>query len=352
MDKQNLKIKIGDLEFKNPLFCGSAEHFIEEAGIKKAVEEGAAVVVAKSTNESENAKTQLDKTDYALIDSSLNNISWGLGSDMSTGLIGRSGLVNLDSKEWLKKISELDNWAEKKHSYVAASIIPRNMSSLEELAKEADQLGIRILEINIGAPHASEMKSEIETVTEEKKVSEIVMTVRRVFNGSLWLKLGSTSENVSKLCMAAKSSGADAVVMIGRMMAMFPDLDSMMPTLRTNVAYGGRWALPITCRWLSESRKMVGDDFPLIGTNGARDGCDIARMMLSGASGVQITSSIFTKGFEVISKSLLELSEYLESKGTTAEELIGLTADRVEAYDTQNTRPEIWKEFVPKDALD
>ena len=114
MDKQNLKIKIGDLEFKNPLFCGSAEHFIEEAGIKKAVEEGAAVVVAKSTNESENAKIQLDKTDYALIDSSLNNISWGLGSDMSTGLIGRSGLVNLDSKEWLKKISELDNWAEKK----------------------------------------------------------------------------------------------------------------------------------------------------------------------------------------------------------------------------------------------
>ena len=226
------------------------------------------------------------------------------------------------------------------------------MNSLEELAKEADQLGIRILEINIGAPHASEMKSDIETVTEEKKVSEIVMTVRRVFNGSLWLKLGSTSENVSKLCMAAKSSGADAVVMIGRMMAMFPDLDSLKPTLRTNVAYGGRWALPITCRWLSESRKMVGDDFPLIGTKGARDGYDIARMMLSGASGVQITSSIFTNGFQVISKSLLELLEYLDKKGITAKELIGQTADRVESYDTQNARPEIWKEFVPKDALD
>jgi hypothetical protein len=24
----------------------------------------------------------------------------------------------------------------------------------------------------------------------------------------------------------------------------------------------------------------------------------------------------------------------------------------VESYDTQNARPEIWKEFVPKDALD
>ena len=102
-----------------------------------------------------------------------------------------------------------------------------------------------------------------------------------------------------------------------------PDLDSMVPTLRTNVAYGGRWALPITCRWLSESRKMVGDDFPLIGTNGARDGYDIARMMLSGASGVQITSSIFTNGFEVISKSLLELLEYLENKGISAKSLLG-----------------------------
>ena len=67
---------------------------------------------------------------------------------------------------------------------------------------------------------------------------------------------------------------------------------------------------------------------------------------------MQITSSIFTNGFQVISKSLLELLEYLENKGISAKELIGQTADRVEAYDTQNARPEIWKEFVPKDALD
>ena len=51
-------------------------------------------------------------------------------------------------------------------------------------------------------------------------------------------------------------------------------------------------------------------------------------------------------------RSLLELLEYLENKGISAKELIGQTADRVEAYDTQNARPEIWKEFVPKDALD
>jgi len=61
MDKQNLKIKIGDLEFKNPLFCGSAEHFIEEAGIKKAVEDLFDVKVDNVTTATQKGKTKRNR---------------------------------------------------------------------------------------------------------------------------------------------------------------------------------------------------------------------------------------------------------------------------------------------------
>ena len=76
MDKKKLEIDIGDIKLKNPIICGSAEHFIEKAGIMNAINMGAAAVVAKSSNESNAAKIQLDKTDYSLIDSKLDNINW------------------------------------------------------------------------------------------------------------------------------------------------------------------------------------------------------------------------------------------------------------------------------------
>ncbi|MAD28067.1 MAG: dihydroorotate dehydrogenase, partial [Woeseiaceae bacterium] len=68
MGNVKLNINIGDLELKNPIICGSGEHLIEEAGILMALKSGASMVIAKSANESESARKQLHKTDYAMID--------------------------------------------------------------------------------------------------------------------------------------------------------------------------------------------------------------------------------------------------------------------------------------------
>jgi dihydroorotate dehydrogenase len=39
---------------------------------------------------------------------------------------------------------------------------------------------------------------------------------------------------------------------------------------------------------------MLGNEYPLIGTNGVRSGEDVVRMILSGATAVVMTSAIFT----------------------------------------------------------
>ena len=265
MDKKKLKIDIGDIKLKNPIICGSAEHFIEKAGIMNAINMGAAAVVAKSSNESNVAKIQLDKTDYSLIDSKLDNINWNEKKDIDTSLFGRSGLIQLETEEWLNKISILDNEAAKENAFVIASLIPSDLDCLIKYAEIANNLGIRILEVNIGAPHGVELDEEIKIIRKEDIVKEIVKNVRDVFKGSLWIKIAGVTENVIEISAASKEQGADAVVMIGRMMAMIPDIESMDPILGTNGAYGGRWALPITCRWLSETRKMLGNEYPLIG---------------------------------------------------------------------------------------
>jgi hypothetical protein len=138
---------------------------------------------------------------------------------------------------------------------------------------------------------------------------------------------------------------------MGRFMAFLPDVETLAPVLRTPAAFGGPWALPLTCRCLALSRKRLGSAFPLIGTNGARSGLDLARFLLAGASAVEMTSAIFTGGFGVVDRALADFRAYLERQGRSAQNLVGVAADALETYQEQTTRPEYWKRFVPAGGL-
>jgi dihydroorotate dehydrogenase len=181
-------------------------------------------------------------------------------------------------------------------------------------------------------------------------VRTIVSRVRAAVKIPLWFKLTGQSEDVAALTLAAKEAGADAVTVMGRFIAFLPDVESFAPTLGTNAAFGGPWALPLTCRWLAQSRRAVGKSFPLLGTNGARTGLDIARFLLSGASAVQVTSAVFTGGFGVMTRMRDDFAAYLDRKQISATALIGRAADQQGSYAEQQSRPGYWEQFVVPEA--
>ncbi|MGN6460450.1 MAG: hypothetical protein ACTHLY_04510, partial [Pseudolabrys sp.] len=90
--------------------------------------------------------------------------------------------------------------------------------------------------------------------------------------------------------------------------------------------------------------------FPLLGTNGARTGLDIARFLLSGASAVQVTSAVFTGGFGAGTSIRDDFASYLERQQVTARELIGSAADQFGTYAEQQSRPGYWEQFVVPEA--
>jgi len=128
---------------------------------------------------------------------------------------------------------------------------------------------------------------------------------------------------------------------------MLPDVDTLAPTLGTSGAYGGPWALPIVCRFLALSRRAVGPDYPLVGTNGARSGADIARFALAGASAVELLSVVMQEGFSAITRILTELDSLLVSRNLAFEHLIGRAADTLAPYAAQTPHPDRWRAFVP-----
>jgi dihydroorotate dehydrogenase (NAD+) catalytic subunit len=337
-----LTTRIGGLTLPNPVICGSGEPVMTEAGIRAALAAGAAGVIAKSVNERPEAARQLDLADYITLD---------IGGGRS--LFNRSGLTFRDTAEWFGAIAALDREAATNGRFVAASIVLASAEGAVTIAGQARLAGLRVFELNVGAPHASEASpGAIAQETDPERLRALVASVRRATEGmALWVKLTGLSANLPALAVAARDGGADAVCMMGRFMAMIPDLETFAPVLGTSAAYGGGWALPIVCRFLALSRRAVGTEFPLLGTNGVRSGADVARMALAGASAIEALSVVMHEGFGAITRIIAELDAFLAARELPFAALVGQTADRLAGYGAQSADPDRWRRFVPPETL-
>jgi dihydroorotate dehydrogenase (NAD+) catalytic subunit len=348
----DLSIEVGALHLKNPLIAGAAEHLIEEAGVRRALDAGAAVVVMKSTNEVEAAKVQLDCAEYAAFDESWQQIAWNASAPASAFIACRSGLYPGAFAQWLETVARLDREAAKRDAYVAASIILGDLDHALKMARQVEAAGLRLLELNIGTPYASQAaKGAVATELLPERVAMIVRAVREAVSMPLWVKISGQSERVPELARAAFTAGADSVVMAGRLLGLIPDLETMTPHLGTTLGVGGYWNLPLTCHWLALSRAAVGRDRPLIATNGIQSGLDIARVMLAGASAAEISSAVMLRGFDLIERSLAELKDYLARKNVNAHDLIGRAADSRKTFAEMPRLAGNWRNYVPRDAL-
>jgi len=344
-----LSTNIGQLTLKNPVICGAGEQTMTAEAIRAALATGAGAVVAKSTNASQAAKDQLDKTDYVLLDAQWNRLPWNFQPPAEASLFGRSGLVQRGFDEWLEELVVLDRDARLQDAYVIPSLILSDLEQCVAFAQRIEQAGLRGLELNIGAPHGEEAaKGAIVLERGAARIEAIVRRLREATTLHLWIKLTGQSEDVVGLAQAARRGGADSVVMMGRFMGFLPDLESGRPLLGTSAAIGGSWALPLTARWLMLTRKAMGDDYPLIATNGARTGLDVARFLMAGASATEMTSAVFTGGYSVLEKAINELEAYLVSRDATVQQLLGSAADQVQTYQQQASRPGWWEQFAPK----
>lgn len=350
--RADLSIPLGALRLKNPVICGSGEHVLTAAGIRAGLRAGAAVVVAKSVNETQAARDQLARTDYALVAADRSREPWDTPRWRDASLLCRSGLQPIATDAWIETIAALDREARAHDAFVAGSIILAQLDAALDIARKMEAAGLRLIEFNVGAPYGDEAGGAIVTERAADRIREQVRAMRAAVRVPVWVKLTGQSENVAALALAAKEGGADAVVMIGRSLGLLPDLDSHDPLLGTNLGYGGGWALPLTCYWLARSRKAVGRDYALIGTNGARSGADVARMMLAGAHAAELCTAVMTGGFGVIGAAIETLRSYLDGRGMHARELIGVTADRVKSFAELPMREQAWQGFVPRETLD
>lgn len=343
-----LETKIGRTRLKNPVIAASAEQSIEPAGMIAAIRSGAGAVVTKSINESDAARDQLQRAEYAVLDDYWRPLEWNAKAPRGAFLATRSGLYPHSYERWMEESVALQKEAKANDCVLVPSVILSGLDRTLEMAKEIEASGFEVFELNIGTPYATEAsKGAVSTELQIERVTDIVKAVRGVIKIPLWIKVTGQSERVPDLADAAYKAGADSVVMAGRLLGMLPDLDTQEPYLGTSLGVGGAWNLPLTCHWLALSRARVGKDKPLIGINGVVDGYDVARMMLAGASAAGMASAVMLRGFELLTESVKQFDGYLAKKGMNATDLIGLAADKRKLFYETPLRTDNWRNYVP-----
>jgi dihydroorotate dehydrogenase len=343
-----LETKVGPVTLKNPVIAGSAEHLIDAEGVRRALAAGAGAVVVKSVNESSAARDQLQRAEYMVLDEAWRPVPWGPQAPACATIACRSGLTPQPFDAWLEQTVTLDREARARDAYAVASVIVAELAAAVDMARRIEQAGLRVLELNIGTPYASvAAKGAVSTELEPDRVRGIVTAVRRAIKIPLWVKLTGQSERVPDLAASAFDAGADSVVMAGRLLGLVPDLDSFEPMLGTTLGVGGYWNLPLTCHWLALTRAKLGPARTLIATNGAQSGHDVARMMLAGASAVEISSPVMLRGFGVLSDAVAQLEEFLRRKGVRAADLVGVAADRRRTFADMQLRQNNWRNYIP-----
>jgi dihydroorotate dehydrogenase (NAD+) catalytic subunit len=341
--------RIGRTQLRNPVIAGPADHFIDDEGVRRALKTGVGAVVLKSVNETQNAKDQLESAEYLALDEHWRPVPWGRDAPRATTIANRTGLGPKSFEQWLDSAIRLDREARTHDAVAVASIIFASMDHALSMARQIEQAGLSVLELNIGTPYAREAKKN--TVTTElnpARVDMIVSAVRKAISIPIWVKTTGQSERVPNLAAAAFGAGADAVIMAGRLLGLVPDVETFKPMLDTALGVGGYWNLPMTCYWLALSRSELGGDKPLIGINGAQSGLDVARMMLAGASAVQIASAVQLRGYDVLSNAIAEFENYLTQKNVSAMELIGRAADSRKSFADMPPKPDNWRNYLPR----
>jgi dihydroorotate dehydrogenase (NAD+) catalytic subunit len=316
----DLSTTVAGLELKNPVIAASCEVTSTAEEIRSCLAAGAAAVVAKSVNESAAAHANLRAAEYVLLDEAFRQRPLG-PAQRTDSLFCRSGLLDVELTGWAETLAMLDREAAAKDAYVVPSLIVGDLDRAVAAATMFERAGLRWLELNVGAPHASEAAEGIGAGV------DLVRRIRQAVSLPLTVKLAASDSVVDAL-----DAGADAVCIATRAMGFLPDLHTRRPVLGTFAAIGGAWALPQTL-YLVAKAHTAHPGASIIATNGARDGLDIARLLLAGASAVALATAVLTDGPVTLTRAIAELTEYCEQQGADAHDLIGEAARHVQSYE-------------------
>lgn len=297
----DLRVKIGNLELKNPVMTASGTfgYGPEYADFVELSEIGGIIVKGTTLHPRQG-------NDYPRM------------AETASGMLNSVGLQN----------KGVDYFCE--HIYPEIKDIDTNMivnvsgSSPEDYAECAARIDaldkIPAIELNISCPNVKDGGMAFGVTCEG--AASVVRAVRKSYHKTLIVKLSPNVTDITEIARAVEAEGADSVSLINTLMGMAIDIEKRKPMLSINTGgLSGPAVKPVALRMVWQVAKAVG--IPVVGLGGICNANDAIEFMLAGASAIEIGTANFLDP-QVTVKVKNGINEWLDKHGCkSVTEIIG-----------------------------
>lgn len=203
---------------------------------------------------------------------------------------------------------------------VIANVAGHTVEDCVEIARRLENTATDMIELNISCPNVKQGGAAFGTSC--AAAENITAAVRRATTKPLMVKLSPNVTSITDIAKAVEAAGADAVSLINTLLGMRIDIKSRRPILKNNVGgLSGAAIFPIALRMVWQTANAV--KIPVVGMGGVSTANDAVEMMLAGASAIQIGAAIFSDPWTPI-KVIEGLNKYLDDNNILqVKDLIG-----------------------------
>lgn len=297
----DLRVKIADIEFKNPLIAASGTY-----GFGKEYDEY--YDISKIGGVSTKGLTLKPKD---------GNEGIRL-FETPSGLMNSIGLENPGIQAFID--NELD-FLLSKDLITLVNIGGNNIEDYLEAVRLISKTEAQMIELNISCPNVKSggMAFGIKTCV----AKDVVKKVRDVTDKPLIVKLSPNANDIVEMAKACEEVGADALSLVNTFNAMAIDIDRRKTVFNNKTAgLSGPAIKPIALRMTYEVSKAV--NIPVIGMGGIQNYRDVIEFIMAGASAVQVGTMNFTEPM-IMANIAEDLEKYMkDNKIESFEEIRGI----------------------------
>ena len=176
-----------------------------------------------------------------------------------------------------------------------------------EYAKKLAETGVDGLELNF---YSLPLDAAVESGEIEKKELEIFSRVKEAVDLPVAVKLHPYYTNILKMATEFDRRGANAIVVFNRLFQ--PDINVEDESEHTILRFSQSGDSAVALRWTALLFGRIRAD--IVSNTGIMTGEDVIKMLLAGASSVQLVSTLYQNGIGYINGMLTDLREWMDDK--------------------------------------
>lgn len=189
---------------------------------------------------------------------------------------------------------------------IIASINCMSTSEWTVFAKDFENAGADALELNLFfvPTRANVSSDEI-----EQRYLKIVSEVKKKVNIPVAVKMGFYFTNLVAMADKLAANGADALVLFNRFYE--PDINLQKLELTSSDIFSSPSNNFNLLRWTG----LISSQLPrveIVAGTGIHDGDDMIKQILAGAQVVQVCSTVYINGIQVIARMISDLQEFMK----------------------------------------